>query len=138
MSALITPDPAGAGAFYARVFGWRAEEFSQAAPGLSRFRLPGYVGGEPEQPVPRDVVAAMAAAGDDDEPARWDVDFWIADADAVAARATELGGSVIEPPHDAPPFRRSVLAAPDGATFSVSELRLANQAPASPGASPTT
>jgi hypothetical protein len=31
---------------------------------------------------------------------------------------------VIAPPQDAPPFRRAVLAAPDGATFSVSQLVL--------------
>ena len=93
-------------------------------PGVSLFRLPGYVGGEAEQPVPRDVVAAMAAMPDPDAPAAWSVDFWIADADAAAAAAPALGGSVVAPPHDAPPFRRAVLAAPDGATFSVSELRL--------------
>jgi hypothetical protein len=37
---------------------------------------------------------------------------------------TGLGGKVIAAPDDAPPFRRAVLAAPDGATFSISELRL--------------
>ena len=56
--------------------------------------------------------------------AAWGVDFWIADAERAASVAPELGGTVIAAPHDAPPFRRAVLAAPDGATFSVSELRL--------------
>jgi predicted enzyme related to lactoylglutathione lyase len=126
MSLLSTPDPDGAAEFYGSVFGWLAEPFADAGPGVSLFRLPGYVGGEAEQPVPRDVVAAMAAVpgGRDDAPATWNVDFWIADAEAAAVAAPELGGSVIAPPHDAPPFRRAVLAAPDGATFSVSELRL--------------
>jgi predicted enzyme related to lactoylglutathione lyase len=123
MSLLSTPDPEGAAEFYGAVFGWENEPFADAGPGVSLFRLPGYVGGEPHQPVPRDVVAAMAAAPDPDAPAMWNVDFWIADADAAAAVAPELGGSVVAPPHDAPPFRRAVLAAPDGATFSVSELR---------------
>ncbi len=67
----------------------------------------------PEQPVPRDVVAAMASAGDG-EAAHWRVDFWIADADAAAARATELGGSVVAGPDDAPPFREAVLRRPGG------------------------
>ena len=49
----------------ARLFGWEAEPFPDGGPGVSLFRLPGYVGGEPEQPVPRDVVAAMMAAGAD-------------------------------------------------------------------------
>jgi len=66
MSLLSTPDPAGATAFYGRVFGWQAEAFDEAGPGVSLFRLPGYVGGEPGQPVPRDVVAAMMAVGADD------------------------------------------------------------------------
>jgi predicted enzyme related to lactoylglutathione lyase len=79
------------------------------------------MGGVPEQPVPRDVVAAMARA-DEDEAAHWRADFWIADADAAAARATQLGGSVVAGPEDAGPFREAVLADPAGATFSVSQL----------------
>jgi predicted enzyme related to lactoylglutathione lyase len=124
MSLLSTPDPKTAGGFYAAVFGWEREPFEDAGPGVSLFRLPGYVGGEPGQPVPRDVVAGMAGIPDPDAQAAWSVDFWIADTDAAAAAAPELGGSVIAPAHDAPPFRRAVLAAPDGATFSVSELRV--------------
>jgi predicted enzyme related to lactoylglutathione lyase len=124
MSLLSTSDPEAAAEFYETLFGWQREPFADAGPGVSLFRLPGYVGGEPDQPVPRDVVAAMAAIPDPDVPAAWSVDFWIADADAAAAAVPELGGRVIAPPHDAPPFRRTVLAAPDGATFSVSELRL--------------
>ena len=85
------------------------------------WRLPGYVGGVPEQPVSREVVAVMARAGDG-EAAHWRVDFWIADADAAAARATRLGGSVVAGPEDAGPFREAVLADPAGATFSVSQL----------------
>jgi uncharacterized protein len=123
MSLLSTPDPEGAQAFYGRLFGWEAEAFADGGPGVSLFRLPGYVGGEPEQPVPRDVVAAMAVPGGADR-ATWSVDFWIADAEAAAATAPEVGGGVVAPPHDAPPFRRTVLAAPDGATFSVSQLQL--------------
>ena len=53
------------------------------------WRLPGYVGGVPEQPVSREVVAVMAQTADG-EVAHWRVDFWIADADAAAARAAEL------------------------------------------------
>lgn len=124
MSLLSTPHPDSAAAFYETVFGWQCEPYADAGPEVSLFRLPGYVGGEAEQPVPRDVVAAMAAIPDPDASAAWAVDFWIADADGAAAAAPELGGRVIAAPHDAPPFRRAVLAAPDGATFSVSELRL--------------
>jgi predicted enzyme related to lactoylglutathione lyase len=113
MSALHTPDPETAAFYYRDLFGWESDEFM---PGVSLFRLPGYVGGEPAQPVPRDVIAVMAQ---DDGPARWSVDFWVADADAAAARVPELGGSVIVPPFDSIPTRQAVLADPFGAVFSV-------------------
>jgi predicted enzyme related to lactoylglutathione lyase len=105
---LRTPDPEGAKAFYGAVLGWTTEAFGP----MLLWRLPGYVGGVPEQPVPRDVVAAMARAGDG-EAAHWRADFWIADADAAAARATQLGGSVVAGPEDAGPFREAVLADAD-------------------------
>jgi uncharacterized protein len=75
----------------------------------------------PEQPVSREVVAVMASGGEG-EAAHWRADFWIADADAAAARATQLGGSIVAGPEDAGPFREAVLADPAGATFSVSQL----------------
>src|SRR5689334_16841465 len=80
MSALHTPDPETAARFYRDTFGWETDEF---APGVSLFRLPGYVGGEPAQPVPRDVIAVVAK---NDGPARWSVDFWVTDADTLAGR----------------------------------------------------
>jgi predicted enzyme related to lactoylglutathione lyase len=54
--------------------------------------------------------------------ALWTVDFWVTDADATAARAVELGGSVVQGPFNRPPFRSAVLADGAGATFSVSQL----------------
>jgi predicted enzyme related to lactoylglutathione lyase len=115
MSALQTPDVGAATAFYGAVFGWRAEPFGPA----TLFRLPGFVGGTPTQPVPRDVVAVAMPA----ESARWSVDFWVADTDATAARAAARGGTVLHGPFDRPPFRSAVLADAAGATFSVSQLR---------------
>jgi predicted enzyme related to lactoylglutathione lyase len=118
MSLLTTPDVEGAKAFYGEMFGWQAEAFGP----FWVFRLPGYVGGEVQQPVPRDVVAAMTA-GNRTPPtaATWSVDFWIADADGAAAAAPQLGGSVIAEPFDEAPFRRAVLAGPDGAVFAISQ-----------------
>jgi predicted enzyme related to lactoylglutathione lyase len=116
MSFLRTPDPEGAKAFYGAVLGWTTEAFGA----MLLWRLRGYVGGVPEQPVPRDVVAVVAHAGAG-EAAHWRADFWIADADAAAARAAQLGGSVVAGPEDAGPFREAVLADPAGATFSVSQ-----------------
>ena len=113
MSALHTPDPDAAAGFYRDLFGWETASF---APGVSLFRLPGYVGGEPQQPVPRDVIAVMAK---DDGPARWSVDFWVTDVDSLAPRVPGLGGSVIVEPFDSIPTRQAVLADPFGAVFSV-------------------
>jgi uncharacterized protein len=117
MSLLVTPDPVAAAEYYGAVFGWRTEP---AGP-FTLFRLPGYVGGEPEQPVPRDVVAAMVPEEGGARPV-WAVDFWISDADAAVRTAREHGGQVLEDVHDAPPFRRAVLSDPGGASFSVSQL----------------
>ena len=117
MSALQTPDPARAAAFYECVFGWLAEPWGP----VHLLRLPGYVGGTDEQPVPRDVVAVMAPAQPGGASA-WAVDFWVADLDAAVARAADLGGRVLVPVHDRPPFRSAVLADPEGAAFSLSQL----------------
>ena len=122
MSTLHVADIEEAKSFYGTVFGWEPEQFGP----VTLWRLPGYVGGEPRQPVPRDVVGVMApiAAGANGAAAqpRWSVDFWIADADAATARAAALGGSVIMAPHDTPGFRSSVIADPQGAVFSISQL----------------
>ena len=118
MSALQTADPDGAAAFYGAVFGWEAEAYGP----VRLLRRPGYVGGTPEQPVPRDVVAVLAPLAEGGGRPRWDVDFWVGDADAAARRAVELGGRVVVAPHDRPPFRSAVLADPGGAAFSVSRL----------------
>jgi hypothetical protein len=113
MSALHASDPDGAARFYRDVFGWETEPF---APGITLFRLPGYVGGEPAQPVPRDVVAVMT---EDGGQTHWGVDFWVHDADALAARVEGFGGRVVAAPFDAGPMRQAVLADPAGAAFSV-------------------
>jgi uncharacterized protein len=115
---LVTPDADAAAAFYGELFGWTTEDFGP----FTMFRLPGYVGGEPSQPVSREVIAAMGPAGD--APAHWSANFWVQDADAAAAKAAELGGSVVDPPSDSPGFRNAVLADPSGVTFEISQLRI--------------
>ena len=128
MSALNTRDPQGAEAFYGAVFGWDTDTFDLGKSQVTLWRLPGYVGGEPEQPVPRDQVATMAPmTGDrisDDVSAHWSVDFWVHDVDATADNAAQLGGKVIAPPYDIPVagLRQAVLADPQGAMFSVSKV----------------
>jgi predicted enzyme related to lactoylglutathione lyase len=114
MSVLSTPDPDGANAFYGAVFGWETDDFG----GATLYRLPGYVGGEPSQPVPRDVIAVMAPG----VHAAWMPGFWVDDADAAAATAERLGGSVIAPPSDDGVGFTGVLADPAGAVFSITQI----------------
>jgi predicted enzyme related to lactoylglutathione lyase len=114
MSMLSTPDPEAAKRFYGAVFGWETEGFGPA----TLFRLPGFFGGEPEQPVPRDVVAVMVEG----EPAQWRPDFWVADAEATVANAGRLGGATVVPPYDIPNMKQAVLADPQGAAFTVTQL----------------
>ena len=122
MSALSTDHPDRAMAFYRDVFGWEADPF-EPAPGMTMWlwRLPGYVGGEAGQPVPRDVVGVMAPLAASERP-RWDVDFWVDDVERAAVAADAHGGRVVVAPFEIPMFRRSVLADPQGAVFSVSQL----------------
>jgi predicted enzyme related to lactoylglutathione lyase len=123
MSQLTTPDPEGAMTFYGTVFGWETDTFDMGEGEITMWRVPGYMGGEPEQPVSREVVGVMVPASGPEEVApHWSVDFWIDDTDAAADKAAELGGEVVVPPFDTPVGRTAVLADPQGAMFSVSKV----------------
>ncbi|MGH2735793.1 MAG: VOC family protein, partial [Actinomycetota bacterium] len=86
MSILSVRDPEDAQSFYGAVFGWETDTFGTGEGKVTLWRLPGYVGGEPEQPVPRDVVAVMVPTNGD-VPSNWSANFWVDDVDATAAKA---------------------------------------------------
>ncbi len=119
MSALSTRDPPRARAFYGAAFGWRSEPFGPAA----LMRLPGYFGGTPQQPVPRDVVAVMMPAGDG-AASCWLVDFWVDGIEARVAQVREGGGRVLMDVHEDAIFRHATVADPQGAIFTMSEKRV--------------
>ena len=48
--------------------------------------------------------------------------FGVDDADAVAAKASELGGEVVVPPLDAPWVRLTVIRDPQGATLTAAKF----------------
>lgn len=125
MSSLHTPDPAAAAAFYGAVFAWEAEPIAPEAP-ITLFRRAGYIGGEPGQPIPRDVVAVMTATEPEPNgpsvPPHWNVNLHVGDSDATAARAADLGGRILMEPMDTPGFRSAVLLDPLGGAFSVSHI----------------
>jgi predicted enzyme related to lactoylglutathione lyase len=134
-NGLHTRDPQGAKAFYRAVFGWGTLTLDG---GQEMWTMPGY-GDHLEsltpglrermlemgaQPGFEDVVASLLSISGEqpDVPAHWDVTFAVDDADAIAARATELGGSVIMPPTDVPWARMTVIRDPQGATFNATKF----------------
>ena len=135
-SGLHTRDPAAALAFYGGLFGWEGGEPDPESPGAPvLLRRPGY-GDHLEEINPgtrkgmadmgapegfEDAVAWLVPLGDGEEP-HWDVTFSVDDADAVAARAQELGGTVLVPPTDMPWVRTTVLRDPGGAVLTASKF----------------
>jgi predicted enzyme related to lactoylglutathione lyase len=131
---LNTRDLERAKAFYGAVFGWETLELDR---GAQMWTLPGYGDhleelspglrkGMEEMGAPKgfeDVVAGVNEIRDDqpDTPAHWGLTFAVDDADAIAEKATELGGKVIAPPMDAPWVRMTVIADPQGAMFTASK-----------------
>ncbi len=123
--------------FYAAVFGWTilrlgtgdfwalttyGDYLETMTPGVrdqaAAFGAPGFA----------DVLAAVNLIADDD-PANpeWGVTFSTGDADATAAKAVELGGTVVTPPVDAPYSRLTVIRDPQGATFSATQFVIENK-----------
>ena len=147
-NTLNTRDIDGAAKFYAAVFGWELLDIGGAPmwglPAYGDFleqRNPGQREGMASMGAPerfQEVVAAATPIPDDqpDTPAHWGVTFAVDDADAIAARTSELGGRVIVPPFDAPWTRMTVITDPQGATFIAGQFVPENKdLPASAGAS---
>lgn len=148
-NTLHVRDADAAKAFYNAVFGWT----TLALPSGEMWTQPGY-GDHLELTTPGlremvaqsgapadfvDVVAALLPIGDDlpDLPAHWSVTFGVDDADAIAARATELGGTVVVPPTDAPWVRMTVISDPAGASFIASKFVPENKDLGSPQSATT-
>jgi predicted enzyme related to lactoylglutathione lyase len=143
-NTLNTRDLEGAKAFYGAVFGWDALDVG----GAPMWALPAYGDFlESRTPGMRENMARMGAparfeevvasanvigADDPDTPAHWGVTFAVDDADAIATRATELGGTVLVAPFDAPWVRMTVIADPQGATFIASKFVPENKELAQP------
>jgi uncharacterized protein len=134
-NGLNTRVPEAAKSFYGSVFGWQTLSLPG---GAEMWTQPGY-GDHLERDNPElrkqvaeaggpagfeDVVASLNPIPEDqpDTPAHWSVTFAVDDADAIAAKATELGGKVIAPPFDAPWVRMTVIGDPQGATLIASKF----------------
>ena len=127
---LHTRDVEGAEAFYGAVFGWEllavgdarmwalaeyGDFLEQRRPGMREEMA---AVGAPERF--EDVVASLVPGTDDDGGAsdHWGVTFGVDDADLIAER----GGRVLVAPFDAPWVRATVLADPQGATFTATKF----------------
>lgn len=96
--------------FYAAVFSYTFTPMDMGGTTYTMVEVDGStVGGLMEMPgdVPEQV------------PSHWRVYFQVADCDATAAKAQELGGSVLRPAVDMPYGRSAELADPQGAMFVV-------------------
>ena len=129
-SELRTDDAAASTRFYASVFGWEVSEVDMGAMKGTMVRLPGYADflerfypgtkqrhidfGAP--PGFTECVAWFLPLTDGEVP-HWSLTFTVADADAIAARARELGGALLVEPFDMPMVRSTTIRDPAGATF---------------------
>ena len=108
---LHTRDYEGAVTFYRDVFGWETHAMSDT----------------PEFRYTTLYADAAAAAGIMDAtnflpegvPAHWSVYFGVEDADATAAKAVELGGTLVQGIDDTPFGRLATFADPTGAMFKI-------------------
>ena len=135
-SNLNTRDQSGAQRFYGAVFGWEFDNGDFGAGPEAMVRRPGYSdyleeidpgvrkrhaeGGAP--PGFSDAICFFQTP-QTDAPAYWSVSFTVADADAFAVRARELGGTVLLEPVDVPWQRLTVIRDPQGATFSAGQFK---------------
>lgn len=99
---LLTDDEAGASRFYSTLFGWEPNEVDAGSLGTyTLFRRNG-----------RDVAGMMKPLAPDyggAPPPKWIAYIAVDDCDAIAQRAVELGGGLIEPPQTVPGVGRICL-----------------------------
>ncbi|HSM34975.1 MAG TPA: VOC family protein [Longimicrobiales bacterium] len=111
---LLTTDPEGAEAFYGSLMGWGTDEWQAPVEDMPPYRMwtvdGTSIGGIMELPE----EARQGGA-----PPHWLGHIATPDADATAARAEELGATVLMGPHSIPEVGRfAVIRDPWGATFS--------------------
>jgi uncharacterized protein len=120
---LITRDYAAAQAFYASVFGYGYEEIGDG----ENFTYSTIA--RPDGHV----VAGIGALDPNmpaEVPSRWVTYFGVADTDAIAAHAQQLGATLDMAPFDSQFGRIAVIRAPQGETFSVISVEQGQEAQA--------
>jgi len=110
---LMTPDPDGARAFHSAIFGWEFSRHDMGEYGEYWIANRDGAGVAGLMRLPDEATAAGARA-------HWLPYAQVADVDRSAARAAELGGTVMVPPADIPEVGRfAVLRDPTGAMLAI-------------------
>ncbi|MFH8386427.1 VOC family protein [Kitasatospora sp. NPDC018058] len=113
-SELHTRDQDGGSTFYKSLFGWRVENF-EPSPGMS-YRVVSTAEGDQRQAGFGGIAPVMR----EDQPSAWTPYFAANDVDALVAKATAAGGSVMMPAADMDNVGRIAwLADPNGAPFAL-------------------
>jgi predicted enzyme related to lactoylglutathione lyase len=107
---LVSGELAAGARFYSELCGWTAGEL-EGPVRRTTFTLGERLIGGGHEPVPQE-----------DPTPGWRVTFWVGDADRTAARAAELGGSVLLAPMDIPVGRMTIVADPQGAVFTAAAV----------------
>jgi predicted enzyme related to lactoylglutathione lyase len=109
---LMTSDPEAALAFYTALLGWGTQKMPMPGGDYHVVKVGDVsVGG---------VMAIPAEAKAGGMPPNWGSYVTVADVDATARKAVELGGRVVHGPQDIPGVgRMAVIVDPQGAAFNV-------------------
>ena len=109
---LMTTDPDAALAFYTALLGWTTQTMAMPGGNYHVVRVAdASIGG---------VMAIPSEAKAGGTPPAWGSYVTVADVDATARRATELGGKVVRGPQDIPGVgRMAVIVDPQGAALNV-------------------
>jgi uncharacterized protein len=106
---LATTDVDAAKAFYSDLFGWSTED--NPLPGGGSYTMASIDGRS---------VAGLSAVQQEGQPPAWNAYVTVENADASAAKAAELGGTVVAEPFDVMEAgRMAVIADPTGGIFCV-------------------
>ncbi|MEU6062009.1 VOC family protein [Streptomyces sp. NPDC047097] len=113
---VYTRDKDSVDAFYETVFGFQVHDLDDATVDFRVWSPAGTRASDENAVGGRSVITDAFPAA---MPAHFLVYFSVADCDETAARATELGGRINEPPFDTPYGRIALLADDQGAVFAV-------------------
>ncbi|MEV7771940.1 VOC family protein [Kitasatospora sp. NPDC086791] len=113
-SELHSSAPDASAAFYRTLFGWRTEDL-EPSPGMT-YRVVSTAEGDQQATGFGGIAPTMSP----EQPSAWTPYFAASDVDAVVARATAAGGSVLMPASDVENVGRLAwLADPNGAPFAL-------------------